>query len=184
MKELLQVKLVKKRKNPRFVRDESFKRKEVGPSWRKPRGQCSKVRRCLAGQPAMVNVGYRTPAQVRGLLRSGLAPIRVNNVRDVGALDKKKHAAVISASLDARKKLVVLDALQKAGVSIVNCDPKAFTDEVKRRQEEKKAARKKVAEVKEEPTKKKAAKKQAEQPAQEDKEKEKKELDKILTKKE
>lgn len=192
MKKLLELKAAKKRKNPKFVRDESFKRREVGPSWRKPRGQCSKVRRCKAGHMSMPKPGFRTPLALRGKLASGLEPVIVENIAMIAKLDKKTHTAIISSSLGARKKLAVLSALESAGINIANCDAKKFTDEITKKLGAKKAAKKVAEKQKADETKKKTAKKKAskkesekdekkEESAPEDKDK--KELDKILTKK-
>jgi len=183
MKKLLELKKLIARKRPKFIRDESYKRKEVGPSWRRPRGQCSKVRRNMAGHMALVKKGYRGPRAVRGALLSGLIPVRISNMKELENLDAKKHTAVIASQVGIRKKILLLHACAKKGVTCFNIkDSKQFTDDFNKAQSEKKskaAAKKKETQAKEK-TKKKAVKKET-QPTEEE-EGEKKELDKILSK--
>jgi large subunit ribosomal protein L32e len=185
MKKLLEIKKSIARKRPKFVRDESYKRKEVGPSWRRPRGQCSKVRRCKAGHMSMVKNGYRGPKAVRFALLSGLVPVRVSTLSDLESLDKTLHTVIIASQVGIRKKMILLDACAKKGLSCNNIkNPQQFIDDIKKAKADKKAnaTKKKEAEAKEKPKKKKTVDKEV--APEETEEGEKKKLDKLLSKRE
>jgi large subunit ribosomal protein L32e len=57
--------------------------------WRKPRGKRSKMRSKERAKPALVSIGYRGPAEVRGYHPKGVPEILVYNVKDVERIQKK-----------------------------------------------------------------------------------------------
>ena len=58
-------------KKPTFKRQEHWRYKKLGDSYRRPRGKLSKRRRYQARKPAMARVGYGSPKATRGLHPSG-----------------------------------------------------------------------------------------------------------------
>ncbi|MBD3318602.1 50S ribosomal protein L32e [Candidatus Woesearchaeota archaeon] len=188
MTELLRLRKAMKARQPSFERDESFKRKEIGSSWRRPRGNCNKCRKNIFGHPALVKKGYRAPRNVRGLLPSGLDPVMIYTLADLDTIDKNLQAAVIASSVGTRKRFTIYEECIKRNIIITNTkDPQGFLDRIAKVRRERKEALKKAEEAKKKKTvKKKQAKKEKKSEKKEEKEdsnKEKKELDKILTKK-
>ena len=54
-------------RKPTFKRQEYWRYKKLGDSYRRPRGKLSKRRRYQARKPAMARGGYRCPKNTRGL---------------------------------------------------------------------------------------------------------------------
>ena len=86
--------------------------------WRRARGSHSKIRRKRRGYPVMPGIGYRTPRVSSGLIK-GLRPVVVHNMAEVQSLDKKA-IIILSATVDARKKLDIIKKAQEKGISILN----------------------------------------------------------------
>jgi len=76
----------KKKKKPKFnVLNLGFF-KSVKPRWRKPRGTHNKKRIGFAWTGASPNIGYGTPASLKGLHPQGLPEVLVNNVAELDGL--------------------------------------------------------------------------------------------------
>ena len=73
-------KIVKKR-NKRFIRHQSERITKVEPSWRKPKGIDSRVRRRFKGQYLMPNIGYGSNAKTRHMMPDGFKKFVVHNVK-------------------------------------------------------------------------------------------------------
>ena len=58
-------------RRPAFKRQEWFRYSKLGESWRRPKGIHSKMKRNLKRRPPVVDIGFRGPAEVRGLHPSG-----------------------------------------------------------------------------------------------------------------
>jgi large subunit ribosomal protein L32e len=191
MKKLIDIKKEQKRKMPKFVRDEAFKRKEIGTAWRKPRGQCNKSRKEMAGHAPIVKVGYKTPAALRGMSREGKKLVRVDSAACLANL-KKGNIAILASGMGMRKKIPIIKEIIKVGATIQSIKkPEDFIKEFEKKCTSKKDARKSrvAARVVKPKTDKKDEKKPAKKEAKadakatEEPQAEKKELDKILTKK-
>ena len=59
------------KRRPEFLREEWFRYKRIPRNWRRPDGISSKMRRNYKYRPSKVRVGFRGPADVRGLHSSG-----------------------------------------------------------------------------------------------------------------
>ena len=109
-------------KRPSFRRVESWRMIRVKDSWRKARGIDSKTRRKTKAGVKSPSIGYRGPKKVRGLHPSGFEEVRISNKEELIKLNlsPKKHAIKISGRLGARKRLEIIDWLQKRNFKILN----------------------------------------------------------------
>merc|ERR1739848_156208 len=78
-------KIIKKR-NKRFVRNQSDRIIKVEPSWRKPKGIDSRCRRRFKGQNLMPNIGYGSNAKTRHMMPDGFKKFVVHNVKELEML--------------------------------------------------------------------------------------------------
>ena len=117
--------LVAKRKlvadeRPRFVRQESWRYVRIHPEWRKPKGVDSKMRRQDKGWPPLVRVGYRGPAEARGLHPSGHYEVLVHRPADLDGLVPGRDVARIGRTVGARKRDTILARATELGIRVVN----------------------------------------------------------------
>ncbi|MBW9221557.1 50S ribosomal protein L32e [Methanothermococcus sp. SCGC AD-155-C09] len=124
---LLRLKFKMKQKKPDFKRQEWFKCKRIGVSWRKPRGLHSGMRKQLKHRPAIVKTGYRSPSLVRGLHPSGLEDVLIRNVKELEMLDPKTQGARIASTVGKRKKIEIIKRSEELGIRLLN-----ISDEKKR----------------------------------------------------
>lgn len=185
MKKLLELRKKINKKRPSFERCDSYKRSEVSPSWRKPKGLQNKMRLQRHGKPAIVKEGYRNPRAVRGLDASGLVPVLVHNVAMLQGLDAKTQGVVI-ANVGNKKRVAIIEACGKAGLKVLNFkDAKATAEKIKASVADRKKKRSDQAKKKEDAApKKKPKSEKKEEPKDESKsrEEQKKEMEKVLTK--
>lgn len=119
-KRLLKIKNERARRRVEFHRQEWFRYKKLGDSWRKPRGKHSKQREHLKKRPPVVDAGFRSPKAVRGLHPSGFKEVLVSNGKELEAIDPKIQAARLSATLGGRKKEELLERADELGVRVIN----------------------------------------------------------------
>jgi large subunit ribosomal protein L32e len=189
MTDLLALRKQIKARKPRFSRQDVLKKSRLDDTWRHPKGMHSKMRHHKKGYSAYVEVGWGSPAAVEGLHKSGLRPVVIHSIGQVAVLDPKTEGAVIAAHVGNRLKVLLIDALTKKNIRILNIKDAAATATGIRQAVEarKKAAveRKKAKEAKKEekPKARKAEKPEAQTP-EEKKEAERREAEKIMTRKE
>jgi len=182
-KVLVEHKQKAKSKQPKFVRQEYNKRKQLPLNWRKPRGVHSKLRLRRRGKPQMVSVGYKMPDEVRGLTREGLQQVFVSAPEHLKFI-KTGEVAVLH-KVSNKRRLEILQAAQKLNAKILNFkDISKRIDEIKARLTAKQAARKKKGEkrAKKEAEAKKKAKMSVKQKQKE--EKPEKSIEKLIEKEE
>jgi large subunit ribosomal protein L32e len=117
---LLRVRDRQKRRRPDFKRQEWFRYKKLGESWRKPRGMHSKARRGRKYRPKMVSIGYRSPRKTRGLHPSGFEEILIHNSSELEVLDPKVQAARIGHSVGTKKRIEIETRADEIGIRILN----------------------------------------------------------------
>lgn len=118
--EMLSLRKLLTKNRPKFLRQESWRYKRLGPSWRRPRGIDSKMRLEHRGWPKLVKDGYRTPKLVRGLHPSGFNDILVHNEKELNLLDPSRDAARLSSSLGARKREILIKLAKSKGLKVLN----------------------------------------------------------------
>lgn len=182
---LLTLKQKIKSKKPVFVRENYGALPRITNTWRKPKGIHSKLRHGFAGHRNRVEPGYGTPATLRHLTTEGLHPVLVHTTKTVDTLDPKKHTIII-AHVGMRKKTEIITYAQQKKISILNVKkPEQYLTSVQTELAERKKAqqtRKKKQEKQTKVEKKEQPQEQKDETAK--KEEQKKELDKLLTKKE
>ena len=105
---------------PRFVRQESWRYVRIHPEWRKPKGVDSKLRRQDKGWPKLVRVGYRGPAEARGLHPSGHFEALVHRPADLDGLVPGRDVARIGRTVGAKKRDSILARATELGIRVVN----------------------------------------------------------------
>jgi len=113
----------KQAKRPAFRRHEWWRYVKLGGKnapWRVPSGIHSKVRRHYNYRPPVVSIGYRGPADVRGLHPSGFEEVLVFNPEQLAKLDKTTQAARIGGTVGGRKAKLIVEAADKAGIRVLN----------------------------------------------------------------
>lgn len=109
-----------KKRTPKFYREEWFRYKRLGKSWRRPDGITSKMRRNMKYRPSKVRVGFRGPKKVRGLHPSGFEEVMVFTLSDLETIDPKTQAARISSGVGMRKRLQLQEKAKELDVRILN----------------------------------------------------------------
>ena len=118
---LLEVKKQINKKRPDFIRQDYFHRSRVEyDSWRRPRGRHSKMRERRVGKRKRVDIGYRGPAEVRGLHFTGMKLINVSNYAQLIKINPKEEWAIINARLGERKKYQLVKAAAEKNIKLFN----------------------------------------------------------------
>jgi len=110
----------KKRKKPKFERQESWRYKRIKENWRRPRGIDSKMRKKVKGWPPSPNKGYRSPREIRNLHPSGLREVRVMNVRDLDKVEPESDAVRIGHRVGDRKRIEIINRAREMGIHVLN----------------------------------------------------------------
>jgi len=184
IKKLLEIRKKIKAKKPNFVRQDYHKKARLKKKWRRPKGLQSKLRLHFRGKVKPVSPGYRSPKKVSGLDKNGLQIKLISSIKELGGLDPKKQAIIVSSSIGERKRILILKKAKEAGINVLNID---IGQRIKKT-EDKINAKKKENEEKKKIVKEKGVKKEKLADKIEDtegkKEAEKKEKNKVLTKRE
>jgi large subunit ribosomal protein L32e len=120
MQKLTKLSSAKKRRLPKFRRQEWFRFKRLGEKWRKPKGKNSKMRLCIKGKAKMPSIGYRLPKVARGLHPSGLLEVIVHTVEDIDRLDPKRQAARIASGVGKKKREQIIKRANELGIRVLN----------------------------------------------------------------
>jgi large subunit ribosomal protein L32e len=119
----LGIRRLKNAARPAFRRHEWWRYKKLGgkhATWRVPRGIHSKVRRHFGYRPPLVSIGYRGPADVRGLHPSGFEEVLVHNVDDLAQVNKETQAARVGGTVGGRKAKLIEAEADKRGIRVLN----------------------------------------------------------------
>lgn len=184
VKKLLELRKAQKSKKPHFLRQDFHKKARLAQVWRRPKGVDSKLRKHMHGHGALPTTGYGSPAAVRGMHKSGLIPIIVNNVADLAKADPKTNGVIIASSVGKKKKVEIVTTAQAKSLRVFNYkDGTKFIQSVKDALEsrKKKTATRTTAKAKAVPEVKPAKKEDLTQ--EQKKEQEKTEAQKVVTSK-
>jgi len=105
---------------PAFRRQKYHAKKRVPESWRKPRGNLSKMRRGIKGKGDMVEAGFRSPTAARGLHPSGFEEVYVHNVDDLDGVDGDTQAVRIASKVGARKRERIEEEAEDREIRVLN----------------------------------------------------------------
>jgi large subunit ribosomal protein L32e len=105
---------------PAFKRQDYHMKKRTPESWRRPRGGLSKQRRRFKSRGPVVEAGFRTPTEIRGLHPSGFEEVYVENTDDLEGVDGDTHAVRIASSVGARKRERIEEEAENAEVRVLN----------------------------------------------------------------
>lgn len=117
---LLKVRKRQKSKKPSFRRHDSHKKKKLDENWRRPRGLHNKLRRRIAAKGAIVQVGYGSPKEVKGLHPSGYEEVLVHRPKDVEDVDVANQAIRIGSSVGTRKRLDIEKKAEELDIKVLN----------------------------------------------------------------
>ena len=107
-------------RRPAFKRQEWFRYAKLGESWRRPKGIHSKMKRNLKRRPPVVDIGFRGPAEVRGLHPSGFEEVLVYNVEGLEGIDPKAQAVRIGGTVGTKKRIVIQERADELGIRVLN----------------------------------------------------------------
>ena len=119
-KRLFKVRKVQKHKKPDFKRTESHKYKRLDSNWRRPRGLQGKQRKGIKAKGAVAQVGYGSPAAVKGLHPSGYEDVLVFTVSQLEDVNAAKEAIRISAKVGGRKKAIIEAKAAELSIKVLN----------------------------------------------------------------
>lgn len=117
---LFNVRKVQKGKKPQFKRAAYHKFKRIDDNWRRPRGTQGKQRRKYVSKGALAQVGYGSPAAVKGLHPSGYSDVLISSITDLELIDSSYEAIRIAAKVGARKKALILAKAEELGIKVLN----------------------------------------------------------------
>jgi large subunit ribosomal protein L32e len=192
VKDMLDVRSKVKNKKPTFIRQDSLI-KRLKDKWVRPRGYQSKLRLNKKGHAKSISKGFKSPVLVKGLLKNGLQPIYVSNLKDLEKLDVKTQAAMINSTVGLKNKLIIIKKAIELKIMVANFkDPAKFIKEKEEAFEMKKKSKqdkeKQKQEKKKQEEKSKKQEKSIDKLAQEEDKSEdekktdvKKQQDKVLT---
>ncbi|GAB2241116.1 hypothetical protein Droror1_Dr00017891, partial [Drosera rotundifolia] len=118
---LLSKKIVKKRVK-KFIRPQSDRKISVKPSWRRPKGIDSRVRRKFKGVTLMPNIGYGSDKKTRHYLPNGFKKFLVHNVKELEILmmHNRKYCAEIAHNVSTRKRKEIVERAAQLDVVVTN----------------------------------------------------------------
>jgi large subunit ribosomal protein L32e len=119
-KRLFNVRKVQKGKKPQFKRTCSHKFKRLDSNWRRPRGLQGKQRRKYVSKGAHAQVGYGSPAAVKGLHPSGYSDVLISSIAELELVDPSFEAIRIARTIGAQKKAIILAKAEELGIKVLN----------------------------------------------------------------
>ena len=111
---------VRSEKGTTFTRYGYGTKKQLSPSWRRPRGMHNKKRRQIKAKGPRPRPGYGSPLAVRYMHPSGFTEVRVFNPDELACLDPACQAIRIAGSVGGRKRAVIQEKAREAGIKILN----------------------------------------------------------------
>ncbi|KAG2585163.1 hypothetical protein GQ55_2G309600 [Panicum hallii var. hallii] len=118
---LLTQKIVKKRVK-QFKRPHLDRYKCLKPSWRRPKGIDSRVRRKFKGCTLMPNIGYGSDKKTRHYLPNKFKKFVVHNVSDLELLmmHNRTYCAEIAHNVSTRKRKEIVERAAQLDIVVTN----------------------------------------------------------------
>ncbi|KAJ3688535.1 hypothetical protein LUZ61_017699 [Rhynchospora tenuis] len=118
---LLTKKIVKKRVKS-FKRPQSDRKICVKPSWRRPKGIDSRVRRKFKGCTLMPNIGYGSDKRTRHYLPNGFKKFVVHNVSELELLmmHNRTYCAEIAHDVSTKKRKEIVERAAQLDIVVTN----------------------------------------------------------------
>ena|SRR3989338_1261679 len=136
---LVQLRNKAKRRKPTFTQQDTHKKAKLKEVWRRPRGIDSKLRLNNRGHKKSPSKGYKSPAAVRGLSRSGHEQIMVSSFKDLEGINTKTQGIILSGSLSMKKRAEIAKQAEEKGITILNMkSPSTYVAQVKAIMDERK----------------------------------------------
>lgn len=92
------------------------------PTWRRPRGIDSRVRRRFKSNTRTVKIGFGTQASHRHILPCGFKKFTVHNVEDLKPLliQNREYAAEIAHAVGAKKRIAIIEKAAEMNIKVLN----------------------------------------------------------------
>ena len=116
----MEVRRERKKREPDFIRQESWRYVRIKENWRRPRGIDSKIRLKKKGYPKMPDIGYRSPKLIRGLHPSGFREVLVYNPSQLDNINPDREAIRIAHSVGKKKRMEIIKKAEELGIKILN----------------------------------------------------------------
>ena len=84
-----------KKRKPDFIRRDAHKKVKVGKKWRKPTGHHNKFVRHCNGTFKKLEVGYKSPKDIRGANKQGIFEVLVSNIKDISKIVNKNQGITL-----------------------------------------------------------------------------------------
>ncbi len=135
LRQLLRLRLLMKRREPRWARMNEWKYLKVAhvEHWRRPRGNDNKIRLEIKGYPKRVKVGYGKPRSARNLHPSGFRLVIIHRPEEVDRVDPTRDAIVIGRTVGLRKRVEIVKRAIDKGIRVINVT-KDVIEELRRTQ--------------------------------------------------
>lgn len=135
----------------RFKRQEWFRYKRLGTSWRRPKGHHSKMREHKGYRQDVVSIGYRKKRAERGLHPCGLREVLVSNPKELEDIDPRMEVARIKGSVGNRKRLEIVNVAKEKGIKVLNAGGVKPREKITEPKEEITETEEDITETEEEP---------------------------------
>lgn len=117
---LLRLRLLMERREPRWMRMNSWLNRKLQNGWRRPKSLDNKIKKQRKGYPPLVKAGYGKPRLVRGLHPTGYEEVIIHNIKELDPIDPRKQAVRIAATVGLRKRIEIARKASEKGIRILN----------------------------------------------------------------
>ena len=119
-KKLLEHRKRMKSKKPAMIRQDWYKKTRLAKVWRRPKGLHSKFRHRRKERTGIVEPGWGSPCEVKGLHSSGLEFIIINSPVALEKIAKDSQGIVIAGSVGDKKKIEILKIALQKKINVLN----------------------------------------------------------------
>ncbi|KAL0218648.1 hypothetical protein P9112_004301 [Eukaryota sp. TZLM1-RC] len=122
--------IVKKKTN-KFVRFQSDRFHRVKPSWRKPRGIDSRIRRRFKGVTVMPSIGFGSNKKTRFMHKDGFFRVVIQNMADLEALtmNNRRFAATIAHGVSKKNRKELVARAKALNINVTNAEARLRLEE-------------------------------------------------------